>query len=124
MLGLGVDELGVRAHAEQADGRQRDGPGEHLSGKRGRCGRPARTHLPIGEAGGRRELDLALPGRTGGRIGRRLWAAAVFDLGAHGDEVEGDGVAEAGRQLEVQQLVAAEEEGLVLREGEAQRLPW
>ena len=29
---------------------------------------------------------------------------------------------EAGRQLEVQQLVAAEEEGLVLGEREAQRL--
>ena len=30
MLRLGVDELGVRAHAEQPDGRQRDRAGEHL----------------------------------------------------------------------------------------------
>lgn len=70
VLCFGVDELGVRAHAEQADGRQRDGAGEH------------------------------------------------------GHEVEGDGVREAGGQLEVQQLVTAEEKGLVLREGEAQRLGW
>ena len=87
---------------------------------------PASQNTPanLAEAGGRPELDLALAGRAGGRIGRSAWAAAVIDLGAHGDEVEGDGVAEAGRKLEVEQLVAAEEEGLVLREGEAQRLPW
>ena len=30
MLRLGVDELGVRAHEEQPDGRQRDRAGEHL----------------------------------------------------------------------------------------------
>ena len=45
MLRLGVDELGVRAHAEQADGRQRDGAGEHLCGKHGRTpsGRPSQN---------------------------------------------------------------------------------
>ena len=46
-----------------------------LCAKQGRCGRPARTYLPIGrgwprlveagqEAGGRPELDLALAGRA------------------------------------------------------------
>ena len=48
--------------------------GTVLCGKQGQYGRPARTYLPIycprlAEAGGRPELDLALVGRAGGRIG-------------------------------------------------------
>ena len=35
----------------------------------------------LAEAGGRPELDLALAGCAGGRIGRRLWAA-VFHMEA------------------------------------------
>ena len=35
----------------------------------------------LAEAGGRPELDLALAGCAGGRIGRRLWAA-VFHMAA------------------------------------------
>jgi len=38
----------------------------------------------LAEAGGRPELDLALAGRAGGQIGRRL-RTAVFHIGGHGE---------------------------------------
>ena len=62
-----------------------------MENKAGEPGLPAGAYLPIGrgwprlaEAGGRPELDLALVGRAGGRIGRRLWAVGFHierDLG-------------------------------------------
>ena len=39
------------------------------------------SRLP--EAGGRPELDLALAGRAGGRVGRSLWAAAFHIIADH-----------------------------------------
>ena len=48
---LGVDELGVRAHAEQADGRQRDGAGEHLVRIRIRIMVRARVRVRVKDEG-------------------------------------------------------------------------
>ena len=49
----------------------------YVQSKASMAGQPEHMHIcQLAEAGGQPELDLALAGRAGGRIGRGLWAAA------------------------------------------------
>ena len=66
----------------------------HLWGKQGQYGQPASQSVSanwprLAEAGGRPELDLALAGRAGGRVGRSL-CAAVFHIATHRAAIRGE----------------------------------